>query len=55
MHETEAIRTQPRILSWGGGGQSKLLQILGVSGGMLPQESFENLGINIVNFGEILL
>ena len=35
-------------------GRSKPLRILGGSGGMLPQESFKNLGINI-NFGEILL
>ena len=36
-------------------GQSKSLWILRGSGGMLPQENFENLGVNILNFGEILL
>ena len=28
---------------------------LNQSGGMLPQENFENRGVNICNFGEILL
>ena len=47
-------RAQPRILMQRGGG-SKSLRIIGGSGGMLPQENFENLGVNILNFGEILL
>ena len=36
-------------------GRSKSLRILRGSGGMLPQENFENLDVNILNFGEILL
>ena len=53
VHSVEMVsRAQPRILSCGGGRQSKPLWILEGSGGMLPQE---NLGVNILNFGEILL
>ena len=48
-----SIRAQPRILTQRG--LSKLLRILEGSGGMLPQEKFESLGVNILNFGEILL
>jgi len=50
-------RAQSRILSywWGEEGQSKPCRNLGGFGGMLPQENFEKLYVNVLNFGEILL
>ena len=42
--------TQNIKLGWG-----RILWILGGSGSMLPQDNVENLDINILNFGEILL
>ena len=35
------------------GGQSKPSWNLGGSGGMLPQENFENFGVNVLNFNQI--
>ena len=44
-------RAQTRILNQGE--QIKPRRNLGISGGMLPQEILENLGVNVLNFGQI--